>query len=90
MTDYITHGDKSLLNEPVFAELGKKYGKTPAQVVLRWDIQSGIVTIPKSANPERMAENLDIFDFELDSSEMSALDQLETDAAVTDSDVFGH
>ena len=59
-------------------------------MVLRWDIQSGIVTIPKSANPERMAQNLDIFDFELDDQEMTALDTLETDAPVTDSDVFGH
>lgn len=79
-----------LLEDPLLSTLAAKYGKTPAQVVLRWDIQSGIVTIPKSANPERMKENLNIFDFELDAREMSALDQLETDAAVTDSDVFGH
>ncbi|WP_104104956.1 aldo/keto reductase [Arthrobacter sp. 08Y14] len=79
-----------LLEDPLLGTLAAKYGKTPAQVVLRWDIQSGIVTIPKSANPERMAQNLDIFDFELDDREMTALDTLETDAPVTDSDVFGH
>ena len=80
----------SLLEDAVLADLAAKYGKTPAQVVLRWDVQCGIVTIPKSANPQRMAENLDIFDFELDAAEMTALDNLETGAPVTDSDTFGH
>lgn len=79
-----------LLAEPLLLTLAAKYGKTPAQVVLRWDIQSGIVAIPKSANPQRMAENLDIFDFELDARDLSSLDGLENDAAVSDSDTFGH
>ncbi|MFJ7751709.1 aldo/keto reductase [Arthrobacter sp. NPDC097144] len=80
----------SLLEEALLKDLAAKYGKTPAQVVLRWDVQSGIVTIPKSANPQRLAENLDIFDFELDPGEMSALEGLETGLPVTDSDSFGH
>ncbi len=80
----------SLLEDPLLGSLAAKYGKTPAQVVLRWDIQSGIVTIPKSANPQRMAENLDVFDFELDNGEMGALDGLDAGASVTDSDAFGH
>ena len=79
-----------LLVDPLLGTLAAKYGKTAAQVVLRWNIQSGIVTIPKSANPQRMAENLNIFDFELDSAEMTALDALESDGSVTDSDAFGH
>ena len=79
-----------LLEEPLLLALAAKYGKTPAQVVLRWDIQSGIVAIPKSANPQRMAQNLNIFDFELDARDLSSLDSLENDAAVSDSDTFGH
>lgn len=80
----------SLLEEALLKDLAAKYGKTPAQIVLRWDVQSGIVTIPKSANPQRMAENLDIFDFELDPEEMSAMEGLETGLPVTDADSFGH
>lgn len=80
----------SLLEEALLKDLAAKYGKTPAQIVLRWDVQSGIVTIPKSANPQRMAENLDIFGFELAPEEMSALGGLETGLPVTDSDSFGH
>jgi 2,5-diketo-D-gluconate reductase A len=80
-----------LLTAPLLAQLGEKYGKTPGQLVLRWHIQQGLVTIPKSGNPERMAENLDIFDFALDSqdlAEMAILD--EGPDAGNDSDVTGH
>jgi len=81
----------SLLDAPVLAQLGEKYGKTPAQLVLRWHIQQGIVTIPKSGNPDRMAENLDIFDFALDSQDLAEIAILEEapDAGI-DSDVTGH
>ena len=81
----------SLLDAPVLAQLGEKYGKTPAQLVLRWHIQQGIVTIPKSGNPNRMAENLDIFDFALDSQDLAEIAILEEapDAGI-DSDVTGH
>lgn len=79
-----------LLRDPRITALAGKYGKSPAQVVLRWDIQSGIVTIPKSANPQRMAENLDIFDFTLAEEDMASLDGLATNVSIADSDVFGH
>jgi 2,5-diketo-D-gluconate reductase A len=81
----------SLLDAPVLAQLSEKYGKTPGQLVLRWHIQQGIVTIPKSGNPDRMAENLDIFDFALDSQDLAEIAILEEgpDAGI-DSDVTGH
>ena len=58
---------KGQLDLPVLTELAAKYGKTPAQIVLRWDLQNDILTIPKSVRPERIRENADIFDFELSS-----------------------
>jgi diketogulonate reductase-like aldo/keto reductase len=61
----------SLINE-----LAEKHRKTPAQIVLRWDLQHGVVTIPKSSRPERIEENSRVFDFELTSAEMDALDAL--------------
>ena len=64
------------LNIPELVNIGKKYGKTPAQVVLRWDIQNGIVTIPKSSTERRIIENSDIFDFELSSEDMNIINGL--------------
>jgi 2,5-diketo-D-gluconate reductase A len=81
----------SLLQAPILARLGEKYGKTPAQVVLRWHIEQGLVVIPKSGNPERMRQNLEIFDFALnpqDLAELAALD--EGPGAGNDSDSTGH
>ncbi|RXJ04635.1 aldo/keto reductase [Anaerobacillus alkaliphilus] len=71
-----------LLDEPVLAELGQKYGKSVAQVILRWDLQNEVVTIPKSVNPVRLKENADIFDFELTAEEMSLIDGLNEDRRV--------
>lgn len=65
-----------LLNDEVLVEIGEKYGKTPAQVILRWDLQSSIVTIPKSTKRERMIQNASIFDFELSKEEMERIDAL--------------
>ncbi|NNV06733.1 aldo/keto reductase [Geobacillus sp. C56-T2] len=65
-----------ILNEPTIMEIGKKYGKTPAQVVLRWDLQNGVVTIPKSVTPARIKENADLFDFSLTDEEMKRIDAL--------------
>jgi 2,5-diketo-D-gluconate reductase A len=81
----------SLLSEPALAAIGVKYGKSPAQVVLRWHVQNGLVVIPKSASPSRMADNLAIFDFELDTEDLAQLATLDggPDAGV-DSDVTGH
>ena len=80
-----------LLGAPVLSQLAEKHGKTPGQLVLQWHIQNGLVTIPKTASPERMAENLDVFDFALDPqdlAEMSVLD--EGPGAGNDSDRTGH
>lgn len=71
-----------LLEEPTLAEIGKKYGKSVAQVILRWDIQNEVVTIPKSVKPERMKENADIFDFELTTEEMALINGLNEDRRV--------
>ncbi|NGQ96617.1 aldo/keto reductase [Brevibacillus sp. SYP-B805] len=64
------------LDLPLLKELGQKYGKTPAQIVLRWDLQNGVVTIPKSVNENRLKENADIFDFELSQEDMEKIGQL--------------
>jgi diketogulonate reductase-like aldo/keto reductase len=76
-------------DNPVLLKIAAKYGKTPAQVILRWDIQHGIVTIPKSVRPERIKENADIFDFELTAEEMAEIDALNRDERTgPDPDVF--
>lgn len=67
------HGDKALLQEPLFAELGKKYGKSAAQMILRWHIQYGDVVIPGSKNPDHIKANFDLFDFELTDAEMAQI-----------------
>lgn len=72
------HGDAALLQEPVFAKLGEKYKKNPAQIILRWHIQDGNIVIPGSKNPDHIRDNFDLFDFALtgeEMSEISALDQ---------------
>lgn len=71
------HGDKGLLNEPVFTHLAEKYGKTNVQIILRWHIQMGNIIFPKSTSPEHIRQNFDIFDFVLsdeDMAEIAALD----------------
>lgn len=72
------HGDKALLEEPLFAELGRKYGKSSAQIILRWHIQDGNIVIPGSKNPDHIRANFDLFDFALTDEEMekiAAMDQ---------------
>lgn len=71
------HGDKSLQNEPVFAKLGEKYGKTPAQVILRWHTQMGFAVIPGSKNVDHIKDNLDILDFTLTNEEMAEIAKLD-------------
>ncbi|MEH7117490.1 aldo/keto reductase [Neobacillus vireti] len=68
-----------LLDEPVLVEIAKKYDKSPAQVIIRWDIQTGVVTIPKSVKPHRIAENADVFDFELSHEDMDKINALNQD-----------
>jgi diketogulonate reductase-like aldo/keto reductase len=66
-----------IVTEPVVQKLAKKYAKTPAQIALRWDLQHEVVTIPKSSHPSRIAENAQIFDFQLSQADMSVLDALD-------------
>ncbi len=70
------HGDKGLLEEAVFTELAEKYGKTNAQIILRWHVQNGTSVIPGSTNPEHIHENADLFDFSLTEEEMAAISKL--------------
>ncbi len=71
------HGDRSLIEEPVFAELGKKYGKTPAQVILHWHVQMGFAVIPGSKNVAHIKDNLNIMDFVLSADEMAQIAKLD-------------
>lgn len=69
---------RSTLNDPTLIEIGQRYAKTPAQVMLRWHIQQGRQVIPKSTRPARIAENFDIFDFSLTDAELARIDDLDT------------
>ncbi len=71
------HGDKSLINEPLFKALGEKYGKSPAQVILRWHTQMGFAVIPGSKNVDHIRDNLDILDFTLTDEEMAEIAKLD-------------
>lgn len=71
-----------LLKHPVLTEIGDKYGKTAAQVILRWDLQHEIVTIPKSVHEERIIQNADIFDFTLSAEDMERIDALNEDKRI--------
>lgn len=80
-----------LLNAPVLGRIAQKHGKTPGQVVLRWHVEQGLVAIPKSANPQRMKENLGIFGFALDTDDITAIATLDGgDETGVNSDVQGH
>jgi diketogulonate reductase-like aldo/keto reductase len=71
-------GKNDLFTNPVLAGIGDAHGKSAAQVVLRWLVQRDIVTIPKSVNPGRMAQNIDVFDFELTDAQLAAIAALDT------------
>jgi 2,5-diketo-D-gluconate reductase A len=80
-----------LLSAPVLQRIAIKHGKTESQVVLRWHVQQGLVAIPKSADPQRMKENIDVFEFVLDDEDLAALNTLdEGPEAGVNSDVQGH
>ena len=72
------HGDRSLLEEKIFRTLAEKYGRTPAQVILRWHTQMGFVVIPGSKNVDHIRDNLDILDFVLTDAEMEEIAKLNT------------
>jgi diketogulonate reductase-like aldo/keto reductase len=85
---------KNPLEHPVIVDLAAKYGKTPAQIVLRWHMQHGLSAIPKSVRPERITENFDIFDFALTTDDIAAIDALDTgvrggpDPGIVDTTLF--
>ncbi len=68
----------SSIDDPVIGDIATAHGKSPAQVMLRWGLQHGRSVIPKSTRPSRIAENIDVFDFELATDEMAAIDDLDT------------
>lgn len=70
-------GLKGMFTEPVLLEIAQKHGKTPAQVILRWNVQQGVIVIPKSIHKERMEENLAIWDFKLDQEDMKKIAALD-------------
>ena len=70
----------ALLQDQTLAAIAKKHGRTVAQIILRWDVQGGVITIPKSVRPQRIAENAGIFDFALTAAEMAAIDALDRNA----------
>lgn len=85
--------DNGLRDEPVVQELARKYAKTPGQVLLRWGVELGVASAPKSADRGRQAENLDVFDFALAEDEVEALTVLQAGPQadpMMDSDTFGH
>jgi 2,5-diketo-D-gluconate reductase A len=71
-------GQGQLIGDPLIGKLAAKYGRTAAQVILRWHVQNGLAAIPKSASPERMAQNIDVFGFALTPEDMAILDGLDT------------
>ena len=73
------HGDAALLQESVFSKLAEKYGKSNAQIILRWHVQTGNVVIPGSKNPDHIRDNFDLFDFELTAEEMQEIQKLNKD-----------
>jgi 2,5-diketo-D-gluconate reductase A len=80
-----------MLADPAITRIAEAHGKTPAQIVLRWQVQSGFVPAPKSADPERQAQNLDVFDFALTEADMAALNGLDRpDPDMLDANSFGH
>ena len=82
---------KDLLSDPVIGDIAGRYGKTPAQIVLRWHVQQSLIPIPKSSNPQRLAENIDVFGFELAEADMLAISLLDRKGVgLFDSDRFGH
>ena len=75
---YNDEGKNGLFTNPTLTQIGKKYGKTAAQVALRWLLQSDVIIIPKTVHKERMEENLNLFDFKLDADDMQSITKLNT------------
>ncbi|MCG8587379.1 MAG: aldo/keto reductase [Pirellulales bacterium] len=79
---------EAVMEQPIVVDIASRHGKSPAQVLLRWGVQRGTAVIPKSSNPTRLRENLDIFDFELTDDEMSAISALNCDRRFNDPGEF--
>ena len=71
-----------LLEDPTLQEIGAKYGKSVAQIIIRWHLQNDLIVIPKSVHEERIAENIDVFDFVLTPDDMETINDLNTDTRV--------
>jgi 2,5-diketo-D-gluconate reductase A len=81
----------AMQKDPAVLAIAKRHGRTAAQVLLRWQVQQGFVTCPKSSDPERQAQNLAIFDFDLSAEDMATLDAMDRpDPEMFDADSFGH
>jgi 2,5-diketo-D-gluconate reductase A len=74
----LAEGRNDIFTNPVLTAIGERYGKSVDQVTLRWLVQRGVVVIPKSVRPERVAENLDVFDFQLTDEQMNQIAALDT------------
>ena len=74
----LAEGQNGMFTNPTLTQIGEKYGKTAAQVALRWLLQSDVIIIPKTVHKERMEENLNLFDFELDAEDMQKIAKLDT------------
>ena len=83
------HGNAGLLGNPVITKLAEKYGKNAGQIILRFEVQEGVITLPKSTNPERIRTNLEVFDFELTEEEMKEMRALDTGKGSHDPDAPG-
>ena len=83
------HGNAELLNNPVITELAQKYGKDAGQIILRFEVQEGFITLPKSSTPERIKSNINIFDFALTDEEMNSIRALDTGKTSHDPDAPG-
>jgi len=86
----LAQGGDGVFDKKIIRDLADKYGKTPAQIVIRWHLDSGLVVIPKSVTPARIAENFNVFDFRLDKDELSEIAKLDSSKRLgPDPDVFG-
>ena len=81
----------SMLSDPAIVAIAERLGRTPAQVVMRWHVQHGVVPCPKTSDPQRLRENLDVFGFSLSAADMAVLDAMDRpDPEMFDADSFGH
>lgn len=83
------HGNTELLSNPVIMKLAEKYNKNAGQIIIRFEVQDGVITLPKSTNPERIKSNLNVFDFELTNEDMAEIQALDTGKGSHDPEAEG-